>query len=54
MRDELMAERTGILDELAIIDTCIAELAQVLRANMAAPAARKLAEMVAVARTSAP
>jgi hypothetical protein len=48
MRDELMAERSRILDELAIIETSIAELAQVLRANMDAPAARKLAERIHV------
>jgi hypothetical protein len=48
MRDELMAERSRILDELAIIETSLAELAQVLRANLDAPAARKLAERIHV------
>ena len=46
MREQLLAERTIILAELASIEVAIAELTDVLGAGMGQGAARRLAELI--------
>ena len=46
MSDELLAERTAILADLAAIESDIAELADVLATNLGAEVGRRLAETI--------
>jgi len=48
MREQLLAERTSILTELADIEAAIAELAAMLGTNLDQELARRLAELINV------
>ena len=50
MTDELVAERTAILADLAAIEAAITELAEVLATDLASQVARRLAETIHIKR----